>query len=401
MGQIQEVLGRVEEVFREALARANTAAPKRRASRGFGEESGDEGRWAALQKLIRHHNAKWAFSSAKRAKMYEDLAAFQAAGIPPFEAIVAINDVQRRRGSPLEYMTSAWIETIESGGSIGDAMAPWVDPGEVTMIASGEKAGTLEESLREAAALTRERTEMISLAASKLVMPAILILALLGFVYYIAATIVPTAKSLLPDEFMPTFARGYFTFGEYAMNWGPWIILAVILLTLVIAVTLPLWTGTLRDRADRFFPWTLFRVMQSAFFLLTLSAMLRSGMAPMTSLVELKRYAKPWMRVHLERMIVGLTEGKKETEALDTGMLLRDMSDRLFVYSQLPEFPVVMSAMGRDAVADLKAKINTMTQTVAFMVMLLLAVFVLATVFALGETSFAISDMVEQQSRRI
>lgn len=397
----QDFIEKIKGAALGLFSGANQPVSRERSRARAAFDASDDSTLQRFQEAFRRGYAKFRFNALQRAQMYEDLAAFQEAGIPPYEAIVAINEVHRRRGNPLEYMTGDWIEALESGSSIGNAMAPWVDPGEVTMIASGEKAGTFEESLREAAKLTRQRKEMISLAASQLFMPVLLITALFGFVYYIAATIVPTARELLPDEFMPGFAKSYFGFGEFTLTWGPWLTLLLVVLAGLIVVTLPIWTGKWRDRADRLFPWTIFRSMQSAFFLLTLSAMLRSGMAPMTSLVELKRYSRPWVQMHLDRMIGGLTQGKRETESLDTGMLMRSMSDRLFVYSQLPDFSVVMKSLGEDAVINLKATINAITQTTAMVVMVLLALFVMATVFALGETSFAISDMVERQSTGI
>ncbi|ADC73319.1 Type II secretion system F domain protein (plasmid) [Thioalkalivibrio sp. K90mix] len=354
-----------------------------------------------LEGRYRRVMAKLAFGASKRADMYEDLAAFQEAGIPPFDALKSVNDVHRKRRNPLAYMTDEWIRVMEGGGTLADAMVPWADSAEVAMIASGDRSGELQEALVEVSKLTRARHEMMAEAAQKLTMPMVMIAALFGLVYYIAITIVPTAQDLLPEEHMPAFAGGYFAFGAWVLSYGPVVVVALVGAMIALLVSLPIWAGPKRDRVDRWFPWTLYRSLQSAFFMITLSAMIRSGMPTAKALTELREYARPWMRRHLDRMLNSLRQGRRETEALDSGLLMDAMSDRLYIYSRLPDFSVVMQAIGIDAMKGLKKTINRFATLTSISVMLLLAVFILVTVFALGETSFAISEAVEQQSSGI
>lgn len=331
--------------------------------------------------------------------MYEDLAAFIAAGLPPFSAVQGILEVHELRKNPLARMTREWASGMERGRGLAEVLQPWADPAEVAMIGAGERAGTLENALREAARLTRARHEMIAHARAKLTMPVIQILALFGLMYYIAATIVPAAKRLLPEQYMPGFAKGYFAFGDFTILWGPWIILSIVVMLAVIFRSMQRWTGPLREWFDGRFPWTLFRMMQSAFFLITVSAMMRAGMTMPAALAEIKRFAGPWMREHIQRMIDRLERGKRETVAMDTGLLLDNMSDRLLIYSRLPDFTVIMENLGRDAIVELRVSIDNIVGRINLVVMITVAVFILSTLFALGETSFAISDAVESRSR--
>lgn len=345
--------------------------------------------------------AKWAFNARARAAMYEDLAAFVAAGMPPFTAVSGILEVHELRGNPMAAMTREWAQGMEKGRGLADVMAPWADPAEVAMIGAGERSGKLEQALREAARLTRERHDMMSHAKRKLTMPVLQLLTLFGLVYYISSTIVPTARRLLPEQYMPGFAKAYFDFGDFVIGWGPWIILVAIAGLTLIFGTMQTWTGKRREWCDNRFPWTLFRALQSSFFLITVSAMMRSGMPMPQSLPELERFARPWMKEHIQRMMERLEKGNREPVAMDTGLLLDNMSDRLLIYSRLPDFTVVMENLGRDAIEGLKTSVDTMTGRINLAVMLAIAAFILATIFALGETSFAISDAVESRSRGI
>ncbi|WP_231373406.1 type II secretion system F family protein [Thioalkalivibrio sp. ALE19] len=361
-----------------------------------------------IQDRFDRFQAKRAFNGRTRADLYEDLAAFQDAGIPPFSAMQSINEIHHRQRrsllllgkktkKPLWRMSDEWIRTIEKGGTVADALAPWADPAEVTMIAAGEESGELSEALRETSRLTRARGEMIKTAIGKLIMPVILLAALFGFVFYISATIVPTARELLPPDQMPWLASAYFGFGEWMLTYGPGLLIAFGVLVAVIFGSMPVWRGRYRNWADKVFPWTFYRMMQSAFFLLTLSAMLRAGIPPMKALTGLKKYARPWMAEHLERMMTRLRAGEKETQALDSGLLMDSMSDRLYIYSRLPDFSVVMNSLGGDAIKDLRENIVKVTTAVSTAAMLALALFVVATVFSLGQVSFSIQGQVDQQ----
>jgi type II secretory pathway component PulF len=343
--------------------------------------------------------AKNAFNAKARAAMYEDLAAFIAAGMPPFEAVRGILEVHELRDHPLVAMTRAMSHGMASGQSLAEVLQPWADPAEVAMIGAGERSGALEKALRETSELTRARHDMLVHVRSKLTMPSIQILATFGLVYYIASTVVPAAKRLLPEKYMPGFAKGYFAFGDGFIQLGPWIGLAFIALMVLIFATMHTWTGEHRDRADRWFPWIAFRGLQNAFFLITVSAMMRSGMPMQLALSEMERFAKPWLKEHIQRMMERLGKGKRETVAMDTGFLLDDISDRLQIYSRLPNFTVVMENLGRDAMANIRQGMDQMASRINVVVMVIIAVFIVSTIFALGETSFAISDAVEKRSR--
>ncbi|WP_019583726.1 type II secretion system F family protein [Thioalkalivibrio sp. ALE16] len=363
--------------------------------------------------------AKLKFGAKERASLYRKMASMTAAGFPPTESIKKLNARHKARRNPLEFMTHDWIKRVGQGASLADALDGWADPAEVTIIAASDKVNDLQTGLQEAAELTEFRHKMTKMAVSKLTMPVVLLLSLFGLVYYIAATIVPSAQDMLPEEQMPDFAKAYFAFGEWMLDWGGWTALGVVALAIALVISFPIWKGSaefqkkkssgnrwekkesLRDYADKAFPWTLYRSMQGAFFLLALSSMLRGGMTAANSIRSLSQYSTPWLRQHLSLMGAKLKGGLPESKALETGLLSHEMSDSLAIYGDLPDFAEAMKTIGDDAMSDLESSVSRISSLTSVAVMVLLAAFILATIFALGETSFAISDAVEQQSMGI
>jgi len=349
-----------------------------------------------MEKLNRW-NAKSAFSEKIRAATYSDIASFTEAGIPPFAAIGGILEVHRLRKNPLLPMTETWHKGMESGLGLADVMAEWVTPSEVTMIQSGEKSGSLAKALRSASELIVAQKQMMSETRKTLIAPVIYISALFSIMYFMMNNMSPAITRLVPKEFMPSFAASYFAFGDIFIALMPWVTAAFIVLSMLIFFTLSAWTGSMRSRADKLFPWTIYRAMQSSYFLITLAAMMRSGVPMKEALGQIQAHATPWVRVHVEAMIERLGKGRKEAAAIDTGMILDAMSDRLLIYSRLPDFTSVMESLGRDAVVELRASLAVITGSINMGVILITAAFIVSTLFSMMEVGFAVSDAVSQR----
>lgn len=360
---------------------------------GFSLEGLNEG-FARLQ-------SKWSFGGKARADMYDDLASFMEAGLPPYEALQGILDVYQLKRHPLEYMVRQWVDALHQGKTLAQALDGWCPPAEISMVASGERSGKLAAALREAANLTRGIREIMSEARTKLVMPIIQLGALFALVLYLSYTVVPAAKKLLPEQYMSSLVKGYFAFGEFVIAWGAWIVLGVVVALGVIFWTFPKWSSSLRYKLDGMLPWSLYRMLQSAALLVTLSAMTRAGVPMAQALQEVHKFSSPWLEHYLDEMMMRLRKGRRESVALDVGLLPDDMAARLMIYSRLPNFSDVMDQLGRDAIVRTKQTVSALASRINVSVMLLTAVFIMATIFSLGDVSFTISDVVEKRSKGI
>lgn len=330
--------------------------------------------------------------------MYSDIASFTNAGIAPASAIGGILEVHRLRKKPLRPMTELWFKGMESGLGLSDVMAEWVTPSEVTMIRSGEKSGSLAKALRSASELIMAQKQMMAETRKTLIAPVIYISVLFSIMYFMMNNMSPAITRLVPPEFMPDFAKAYFAFGDVFVAWLPWVAGVFVLISLLIYFTLSTWVGPLRGKADKVFPWTIYRTMQSSYFLITLAAMMRSGVPMRESLEQIQVHAAPWVRSHVDNMIARLGKGRKEAVAIDTGMILDAMSDRLLIYSRLPDFTSVMENLGQEAVVELRASLAVITGAINMGVILLTAAFIASTLFAMMEIGFAVSDAVSQRS---
>lgn len=342
-----------------------------------------------LQKL----NIKFAFGSEARADLYEDIAAYLEAGISLNEAFAKMESVMTRRKHALAPMISEWNKIRKEGGLLADVMSEWIPSDEAGMLAGGEITGDVGNTFLQMASLTRQKTTLRGMLTTKLVPPALLIIAMLSMLYFISKRMVPAIEPMLPASMTPGVTKAYFAMGNFVINYGP--IAGLLLLTTFVAIflSLPKWTGKGRDRVDRFFPWTLYRSIQSGFLLITVAAMSRSGMNMAEIIRKLVPYASPYMRHHLNRVELKLKTGeRKPTEAMDTGLLPEKIIDRLEIYSVLPDFSEVMNSMGKNVMKKMEADFSRLSASINIIVMLLAAAFIVFTLAGIGMAALQLSD---------
>lgn len=340
-------------------------------------------------------------STTEQIDLLEDLAAFVRAGLPPFDALQAIDQVLIRRKKRRQHaVLSQVLSRMRAGRTLAQALVGTFDATSVIMIDSGEKSGDLATSLREAAGLMRRKKEMVSMVVSSLTKPAINLAALTGLVYYVALQVVPAAQKLLPKEFMSDLSKAYFAFGEWFIAWAPIVVAAFAGVVAVVLVSMPWWTGSLRKRLDGIFPWSIYQYIQSGAFLLTVATMMRAGIPFGQAVNSVIPLAGGWLKEKLVFVRRWLSSGKDEAESIHrSGLLPPAIDDRLSVYARLPDFVAVMGPLSEDAMAQAKKKVGRFSSTVSTISMVLIAVFILFTVFGLGDAAMSASDAASRKTR--
>lgn len=338
-------------------------------------------------------------SGQERIALLEDLAAFTRAGLPPYVALETIAAVSKKRGRRRHYgVLSVILKRLSQGRPLVEAMRGKVDDTTLILIDSGEKSGNLPTGLLQAATLLKRKKEMIDILRRSLTTPAINVVALSGLVYYVSSQVVPAAKKLMPPQYLSDLSKAYFAFGDAYIAWGPYMALTAVVACVSILISLPRFTGSARRVLDdKVFPWTLYRYMQASAFLLTCSSMLKAGI-PFGQVVRSFKTEARWMRSKIGAMKALLANGMTEAEAIHrSGILPPDIDDRLSVYAKLPDFVSVMEPLSQDAIERAKAKLVAFATSVSTATMILIAVFILFTLFGIGDAAMSVSDAASRR----
>jgi type II secretory pathway component PulF len=128
---------------------------------------------------------------------------------------------------------------------------------------------------------------------------------------------------------------------------------ALIGLICVVVWSLPNWTGELRIRADRFPPWSVYRLTVGVVWLYTLSIFMRSKIQISHIFNDMlsSEASTPYLRERVQAILENSHEGESFGDALHaSGMNFPDavLVDDLRVYAKLPGFQKKLSELAQD-----------------------------------------------------
>lgn len=341
------------------------------------------------------------FTDRRRMGFYQDLANANEAGIAPIAALTRMRDVSAPRRSLrwLVRLLNPMLEAAANGQSFANAVRPWVPPEDAAMLSAGEEVGDLTSALRELVSLMRMKLQIRASLKKNLLPSAVMIAVIFGLLVFILNLIGPQAKEMVPPEVMSTLdlLPSYIATGEFFMQWGLFLVGALLSGAGVLWLSLARWRpDSAREHLDgRLPPYSLFARVQTAFFLISVSSMMRAGRTFRSAVEQLQGFATPWSYDYYEQMLDRLRAGMPEVQAMQVGMLPTDVADRLNFYALLPDFGAVMRETARDAMDALLARVEAVGALMRALTMLLLAGFVVWTLASV----YDMADGVERAAK--
>ena len=320
---------------------------------------------------------KLTFGLKARLSLYERIEAFLVAGIDIVTTLRTIRDRynSRRSTKGKAKILDSWIRAMERGGTFSDALRPWVPTSEHMLIASGERGEGIIPGLREARVLSEASAKSKAAILGGTIFPSVLFAMIIGMLIMFQVQMVPIFKGLLPIERWPGSAQTLNTLSSFLKNQLYLLLGAFLALAVFIGYTMPKWRGDLRTRFfDKLPPWSIYRSYQSSSFLISLSSLMKAGVANYDALRLMHRTASPWMRMHLERMMTSMRQGGGENpgKALDTGLLDQDVAGDIQDYSRLGSFQDAIYRIGQrsleEGVKSIQVKMDVMKNILLFCV---------------------------------
>lgn len=346
------------------------------------------------------------FTAKRRMGFYEDMANAIDAGIAPITAAIKMRSVSEPRSSLrwLVNLLTPVIAAANNGASFAQAMQPWVPPEDAAMLAAGEETGDLGAACRELTRLMGDKLKVKAALKSNLLPSSVMLLVTFGLMTFVTHLIGPQAKEMVPPEVMKKLdlLPSYIALGEFIMSWGIPLIIVCVIAGIAIALSIPRWVpGPVRMRLDaRVPPYSLSARVQTVFFLISVSSMMRAGRTFRASVEQVQGFSKPWNRAYMRQMLAKLREGQPEVRAMQVGMMPTDVADRLNFYALLPDFAAVMQETARDAMAVLLTKVERLGLVVRVVMMLALAGFIVFTLASVYDMSDGIEKAAKMMQNR-
>lgn len=261
-------------------------------------------------------------SATQRATIYKKLSKMLNSGVT---LKGAIEDLLRRereaRGnhSPRAILLEDCRFALLNGRGLTHGLEGSATDNERLLIQAGETSGYLTSVLEEAAMLNMDIAEIQRTAFQALFYPVFLVVALFAAVYVVSSQVVPTVVDAFPREQLNSKIVTLDNFSHFVVSeWGVASALVIVMAFLGVVFSFQKWTGKARVYADKVPPWSIYRLIFGTSWLLSFSAMLRSGLTQQEVLNKfLQRTDNRWARERNYKILKGLKSGGNLGEALE------------------------------------------------------------------------------------
>lgn len=336
---------------------------------------------------------KQQFNAELRKQMYETLGVLVDNNVMMLTALRDLYAVASDEGAKpkttLALIVQDVIDSLSAGKSFSQAMTPWVGTEEASILAAGEQSGKLRVAFGDAIGLIASKKRIRAAALSLVLYPSVLGALLCGVLFVISAVVVPKLTGIADPATWEGFAKMLYVISEAVMGSGLYMAALNFPLLGLIVWSMANYTGRLRAQLDRFPPWSLYRRVNGAIFMLNVSVMLRAGVKLHDALLITSRHANPWLRQRIVQIINGTSVGRNLGEAMAaTGFDFPDRESIRYIRT-LAGLDGFDRGLNEYAHASLERTISLIEKTAKALFLVAIVVIVLFVLMVVG----AISDI--------
>jgi len=274
---------------------------------------------------------------ALRADYYDYLACLLG-GMQGRRSLKDVFEMDARRYGPSSVrgrLSAYWALAYQAAG--GDLHATWqgsVPDSELALVRSAQAFGNtaLIRTLDELAAAVRLTQQARGILVSTLWTAGFAMFSLLSMVLAVPWFTAPRLQQVfsgLPRDYHGPLARALWRFADQVHAHAPLAIVLAAAAVYLVLWSLPNAVGSLRRMLDRHGVWRLYRHLCALRFLGLLAILLRKDAGGAVqwraALAAQGGGATPWMASHIQRMLARVDGGMAGAQALDTGLLDREL----------------------------------------------------------------------------
>lgn len=326
---------------------------------------------------VRFFRAKRAFKGI-RAEFYENMADSMEDG----EALPVFLENNKALASRFKLSTAPLFEHWErrfknNGGIFSEAINGTVPPSDYMLLRVAEESAKMPEMLRLLSSSIEDVKGMKSVIVGALALPAFLVVFSLFLLVFFASNLGPILLSFSPPEQWPAAGRFSYNMGLFLKARG-WILVPFVAgAGYVASWSFDSWTGGVRDRLDKFPPYSIYAAYNSAIFLVTLSALQETGKTISVALQLLRSSAPPWMRRHISKMLYNMeSRGQGQADAMNTGMFSREVTAMIVNYGRRSNFEEAISRLGKKALQLTTKRVKTQSAVLSVVALIVVGLFV-------------------------
>jgi len=324
-----------------------------------------------------------------RARLWRKLSKLLSDGIPILAALDAVVQL-RAKDDPHYIAASEWRNGLKRGRRFSEVCRPWLSSHEALILVAGDESGRLSESLEQMIFISKSLKKIRTSVYDGLAYPIFLVVLSFGVMFLFGTKIIPAFTSAASGGAQWTGMAGLMiAVAEFVRSYIFLVAAGVMGLAGLVVFSLPRWNGRLRVFLDRFAPYSIYRTIEGASWIISLASLVHSGLRIERSIEQLMSNSSPWSRLRMAAILQGLKTGQNIGQSMaSTGY---DFPDReiiadINVYSARSGFDEALRIIGEDWVSESEERVGALMKKV-FGVTLLLAggviVFMVSGLFAM------------------
>lgn len=257
--------------------------------------------------------AKVQFDAGRRIEFYETVSIMLENGVTAddlFEELYQVwSDYGDKPTEPLPMVAKACHSALANGLSMSSALSEWIPEQEAAMIATGEKVGDLQQTLREVIKLIGYKQRIRGAVISATAYP-VLLSGVLGFLLQqIAVLLVPQILRMASVDSLSPVLYTLYLLSMIVTNYGMYIVFAVSITIALVFFSLPRLTGSIRVKLDYLPIYRTYRILNGSTFLMNVALMMRSGEYLKEVLLTLSENSNDWMHERIMGTLNGINSG--------------------------------------------------------------------------------------------
>ncbi|WP_175885505.1 type II secretion system F family protein [Burkholderia sp. BCC0044] len=350
--------------------------------------------------------AKLQFGAKKRIHFYGHLSMMLENRIMLIDALREMYDVAsnegRNPGAGYAIILDSCQTAVSQGNTLAEGLAPWISANEAAVIAAGEQAGDMRSAFQDAVAMIEAGAKIRTAVVGASIYPVVLLVMLCVLLHIVASDLVPKLSAVSNPENWSGAAYFLYLIGTFVNDYGLYAAAGTVVLLLAIGLSLPLLRGRVRTVLDRLPPWSIYRTIHGAIFMLNVSLLVRSGMMLQSALELLhERAGSRWLRDRIEATLDNIAVGAGFGDALyDTGYEFpdREAIGYLRLLSRLQGFDQSMAKFARHWLDETIVKVQAASRGFLMASILLMGGMLTVVVTAVSDIENAIETSVSQPS---
>ncbi len=256
--------------------------------------------------------------------------------------------------SPMAVALKEWKGALQEGRNLTDAMLGWVPDRHAMILRAGEESGAIAKGLQTIEHIEKSSSEMRAVISKAVGYPIFVFLALFGVLWVLGMNLVEPIRQYAPESVQAKIgALGSVT--DFVRHQGIFIFMLFGGLAFLTVWSMPRWVGKWRVKADKYVPYSWYRIWNGSAFLMSMSALLAAQTPVSRALSILEASASPWLRERIFSARQEVMRGKNLGEALEADGLgfpektiIRDM----IILSERTDVSAVLENVSKEWLTD-------------------------------------------------